>query len=43
MTITKMRRRIIEFLNRNFEVTTSKKLKLVAAIVGGVTLLPVIL
>lgn len=43
MTIIKMRRRIIEFLNRNFEVTTSKKLKLVAAIVGGVTLLPVIL
>ena len=43
MTITKTRRRIVEFLDRNFEVTTSKKLKLAAAIVGGVTLLPVIL
>ena len=43
MNISKVRSRILEFINENFEFSTSKKLKIAAAIVGGVTLLPVIL
>ena len=43
MNITKIRGNVLEFLKENFEVKTSNKLKIAAAIVGGVTLLPVIL